>query len=53
MTTADDPDVLDVEFRDIFKFVCPTTKAHAQALIAKLDREFGLKIDMPPFYVSK
>ena len=44
---------MDVEFRDIFKFICPTTKVHAAALIAKLDQEFGLKLDMPLFFVSK
>jgi hypothetical protein len=44
---------MDVEFREIFKFICPTTKAHAEALIAKLDQEFGLRIDMPAFFVSK
>jgi hypothetical protein len=45
--------VIDVAFRDIFRFLFPTTKAHAEAIRAKLDQTLGLQVAMPSFYVSK
>lgn len=43
----------DVNFKDIFEFVTPTTKLHAQDIIGVLAERFGMQIDMPPFYVSE
>ena len=54
----DDPDVtyqarFEVAFKDIFEFLTPTTKPHAQAIIGVLAERFGLQLDLPPFYVKE
>ena len=55
---VDDPDVtyqarFEVEFKDIFEFLTPTTKPHAEAIIGVLAERFGMQIDLPPFYVKE
>ena len=55
---VDDPDVtyqarLEVEFKDIFAFLTPTTKPHAEAIIGVLAERFALQIDLPHFYVKE
>ena len=54
---VDDPDVtyqarFEVAFNDIFEFLTPTTKPHAEAIIGVLAERFGLQIDLPPFTVK-
>ncbi len=55
---VDDPDVtyqarFEVEFKDIFAFLTPTTKPHATAVIDALAERFGMQLDLPPFYVKE
>ncbi len=55
---VDDPDVtyqarFEVEFKDIFSFLTPTTKPHAEAVRAALAERFGLQVDMPQFTVKE
>ena len=55
---VDDPDVtyqarFEVAFEDIFEFLTPTTKPHAQAVIGVLAQRFGMQLDLPPFYVKE
>jgi hypothetical protein len=55
---VDDPDVtyqarFEVAFKDIFEFLTPTTKPHAEAIIDALAERFGLQIDLPPFTVKE
>jgi hypothetical protein len=44
---------LEVEFANIFSFLAPITKQHAEEIRDKLSQRFGLQVDMPSFYVSK
>lgn len=44
---------LEVEFANIFNFLWPITKPHAEEIRDKLAERFGLQVDLPSFYVSK
>ena len=44
---------LEAEFKEIFRFLSQTTKRHAEAIVRAFDERFGLKVEMPGFYINE